>query len=157
MPRSHIGVSTSLDHPQIDLIAHCARVVVFDETKRQRWSFARVLAPPSKAVLSHREDGIAVIAANGATDAAVLLSLEMLPDPVVVLATTKKPGKALTKALKARGALVVVCDEVHKVLAINEPETQTAVHVGGLIPKSATQAAKPAIAVELPLPPEVEG
>ena len=124
MPRFHIGAAHSLAHPQIDAVAHVNHLVLFSETKRPRWSFADIIAPPKGAAMMSRAGGVAVIAANEATDKAIKLAVDMAPDPVVVLVTTKAPGKAVESLLKAReGHGLIVCGpgSLHKALAVNEP------------------------------------
>jgi len=123
MPRFQIGAAHSLAHPQIDAVADVNHLVLFSETKRPRWSFADIIAPPKGAAMMSRAGGVAVIAANEATDEAIKLAVDMAPDPVVVLVTTRAPGKTIEALLKGReGSGVIVCGpgSLHRALAINE-------------------------------------
>lgn len=127
MPEVTVAVVDSLDNPGIDKVSTVSRIAVLDDTERSRWSSAIVIKSAKGNLAVHRADGVAVLVGRKVTDKAVLRALKAIPDPVLIVALDRAPGRSAQAAIKKRGGTIVVpgVGGIMKVEAINEPETCT--------------------------------
>ena len=103
-----IGIVDTMSHPELDRLSTVHRLVVGEHVGRRSWSHADVISPAKDAVIQHRVDGIAVVAAGlGVSDDMVLTMIHATPDPVLLVVIHGEPSKALQTAVSARGGELV--------------------------------------------------
>jgi len=103
-----IGIVDTMNHPELDMLSTVQRLVVGEHVGRRSWSHADVISPAKGAVIQHRVDGIAVVAAGlGASEDMVLTMIRATPDPVLLVVIHGKPSKALQAAVSARDGELV--------------------------------------------------